>query len=193
MMNAILLHGLPSKEEYYNPERPSASNAHWLPWLQNQLLLKDIKANTPEVFKPYEMKWDAWVEEVERFSIGPETILVGHSMGAGFWVRYLSEHPESQVSQVVLVAPWVNLNHEEDTDFFDFTLRPNITKQARRFSVFASDNDGPEVQNSVEYLRQELKGAKFVDFHNYGHFCYRDLGTDAFPELLDAITAGGGN
>lgn len=187
MTNAILLHGLPSKEEYYNPDRPSASNAHWFPWLQNQLLMKDIKADTPEVFKPFEMKWDEWVNEVERFDISPETILVGHSMGGGFWLRYLSEHPDLRVKQVVLVAPWINLHHEEKTDFFDFELEPSVTDQASKFTIFASDNDMPEVQNSVEYLREKLAAAEFVDFHNYGHFCTRDLGTDAFPEILNEI------
>jgi len=187
MLNAILLHGLPSKEEYYDSERPSASNAHWFSWLQNQLLVHDIKADAPEVFKPFEMNWDAWLEEVERYDIGPETTLVGHSMGGGFWVRYLSERPDVRVRKVVLVAPWVNLHHEEQTDFFDFDLKQDITSQAKMFTVFASDNDGQEVKNSVEHLRKQLPGAKFVDFHNYGHFCSRDLKTDAFPELLTEI------
>lgn len=187
MTNAILLHGLPSKEEYYDPGRPSASNAHWFSWLQNQLLIHDIKTDTPEVFKPFEMDWETWLKEVERFDIGPETILVGHSMGGGFWVKYLSEHPNVHVNKVILVAPWVNVNHEEQTDFFDFELRPDITNQAQRFTVLASDNDGEEVRNSVEYLRKQLSGAEFVDFHNYGHFCSQDLKTDAFPELLEKI------
>ncbi len=187
MTNAILLHGLPSKEEYYDPERPSASNAHWFPWLQNQLLVHDIKADTPEVYKPFEMQWDDWVKEVERFDILSDTVLVGHSMGGGFWVRYLNEHPDLRVDKVILLAPWLNLNHEEKTDFFDFELRLNITKQARQFTIFASDNDDEEVQNSVEFLREKLIDADFIDFRNYGHFCTSDLGTDAFPELLSVI------
>lgn len=187
MTNAILLHGLPSEDEYYDNEQPSSSNAHWFPWLQNQLLIKDIKTDTPEVYKPYQMQWQDWVKEVERFDIGPQTILVGHSMGGGFWVRYLSEHPNIHVKHVILVAPWLNLNHEEKTDFFDFELRPDITHQAQQFTVLASDNDHPDVQNSVEYLRNILGDAKFIDFHNYGHFCFRDLKTEAFPELLQEI------
>lgn len=48
MRNAILLHGLPSKEEYYNPDRPSSSNSHWFPWLQNYLVkeLPNAKVRT---------------------------------------------------------------------------------------------------------------------------------------------------
>jgi hypothetical protein len=117
MRNVILLHGLPGKREYYDASHPSASNSHWFPWLQKQLMINDIKTDTPEVPFAYEMKWDSWVKEVERFEIGPNTTLVGHSMGAGFWVRYLSEHPELKVDKVILVAPWLNLNHEKDTIF----------------------------------------------------------------------------
>ena len=42
MKNAIILHGGPSKKEYYDLNMPSMSNSHWLPWLQAQLLKKDI-------------------------------------------------------------------------------------------------------------------------------------------------------
>jgi uncharacterized protein len=44
MKNAIILHGNPSKEEYYDPKMPSMSNAHWIPWLQAQLLTHEIAA-----------------------------------------------------------------------------------------------------------------------------------------------------
>lgn len=185
MKNAILLHGKPGKEEYYNPKFPSASNSHWFPWLQKQLLVHDIKADTPEAPFAYDPKWSIWVKEVERFEIRPDTILVGHSCGGGFWVRYLSEHPELKVGKVILVAPWINLNHEEDSNFFNFKINPDIVKQADEFSVFASDNDSENVKASVEHLRKRLKEAKFIDFHNYGHFCYEDLGTDKLPELLE--------
>ena len=186
MRNAILLHGLPSKEEYYNPNRPSASNSHWFPWLQKELLMKEIKADTPEVFRPYEMIYEPWVKEVERFAINKESTLVGHSMGGGFWVRYLSEHPEISVDRVILVAPWINLNHEENTRFFEFKLDPTITGRANEFIIFESDDDGEEVQNSVGYLIKKLPHATVRTFHQYGHFTQRTLKDNQFPELLKA-------
>ena len=86
MKNAIILHGLCSQKKYYNPETPSGSNSHWLPWLQKQLMVNGFKADTPEVPFVYEPKYEAFVKEVERFDITPDTTLVGHSMGGGFWV-----------------------------------------------------------------------------------------------------------
>ena len=187
MKNAILLHGLADKKEYYNSNHPSASNSHWLPWLQKELLVNEIKADTPEVFREYELRYDSWLEEVERFPIGIDTILVGHSAGGGFWVRYLSEHPAIFVSKVILVAPWLNLDHEEDSAFYEFEINPTITEHTNEFIIFASDNDSEEIKDSIEYLIEKLPSIKVETFHNYGHFTQRTLKDNKFPELLRAI------
>jgi predicted alpha/beta hydrolase family esterase len=184
---AIILHGLASKDQTYNGNFPSNSNCHWLPWLQKQCIVHDIKADTPEVPRTYEFNWQSWVREVERFEITPNTTLVGHSMGGGFWVRYLSEHPELNVDKVILVAPWLNLAHELRTDFFDFEVDPTIVGRTNKFVIFNSDDDDPSVQNSANFLKEKLPNIAFRTFHNYGHFCYGDMKTDAFPELLETV------
>jgi uncharacterized protein len=187
MKNAIILHGLPSQEEYYNAAYPSASNSHWLPWLQKQLMIHDIKADTPEIPRVYAADYQTFVTEVERFEITPQTALVGHSMGAGFWVRYLSEHPQITVDTVILVAPWLNVDHEYDTDFFDFQIDPKLTDRLNRCIIFNSDNDGPSMQESTRYLKKTVPHVVVRDFHNYGHFTLGSMKTDAFPELLQAL------
>jgi len=187
MKNAIILHGRPSKEEYYNPVRPSMSNAHWLPWLQGQLLKHDIETATPEVPYSFAPEWDRWVNEVERFDIGPETMLIGHSTGGGFWVRYLTEHPELKVDKVILVAPWINSRHEDDIDFFSFELNPKVTEQAQKFLIIGSDNDGEDVTNSVNFLREKLPGVAYREFKGYGHFTWKSMDSTEFPELLEEL------
>lgn len=187
MRNAIILHGLPNREEYYNEAYPSDSNSHWLPWLQKRLLVHDIKADTPEVPNAYDPHYDVVTREVERFDITADTTLVGHSMGGGFWVRYLSEHPELHVDKVVLVAPWLNVSHEYDIDFFDFEIDPTITERVNKFIIFISDDDRQPMQDSVKRLQEKLPNSTVKVFHNYGHFTLRSMGTDAFPELLEAI------
>lgn len=189
MKNAIILHGLPSKQEYYSDTYPSASNSHWLPWLQKQLMIHDIKADTPEIPRVYEAGYDIFVKEVERFEITPQTMLIGHSMGAGFWVRYLSEHPEITVDKVVLVAPWLNLDHEYDINFFDFAIDSRLTDRTSKCIIFTSDNDGVSMQQTTRFLKQKLPRATVRTFHNYGHFTRRSMKTDAFPELLDVLIA----
>ena len=189
MKNAILLHGLPSEKEYYNPGWPSASNSHWFPWLQKELLMKEIKADTPEVFRSYELNYESWVKEVERFPIGQDTTVVGHSAGGGFWVRYLSEHPELFLDKIILVAPWLNLDHGYDSSFCDFELSLSIVERANEFIVFSSDNDRSAMKDSIEFLAEKLPGIKVATFHDYGHFTQRTLKDNKFPELLAAILA----
>lgn len=188
-MNAIILHGQPSKKEYYDPSAPSMSNAHWLPWLQAQLLKQDIAAATPEVPNAYESDWQAWTREVERFEIGAETMLVGHSTGGGFWVRYLSEHPELRVGKVVLVAPWLDPDGDETNGFFDFEIDPALAERTAGIMIFNSDNDMGNVHKSVATLREKVAGIKYSEFHKYGHFTLKDMKTTEFPELLEHLLA----
>lgn len=128
MKNAIILHGGPSKQDYYDPELPSMSNSHWIPWLQSQLLKKDIPTATPEVPNSYDRNWKVWNSEVERYDIDSETILIGHSTGAGFFVKYLSINPEITVGKVILVAPWLDPYRKKTVNFFDdFEIDSNVT------------------------------------------------------------------
>lgn len=60
MKNAIILHGGPSKEEYYDRSTPSESNSYWIPWLQAQLIKNDITTVTPEIPNAYDKNWDVW-------------------------------------------------------------------------------------------------------------------------------------
>jgi len=62
-------------------------------------------------------------------------------MGAGFWIRYLTENPKVTVDKVVLVAPWLNPDHEYDFDFFDFEIDQSITDRVGESVIFSSDND----------------------------------------------------
>ncbi len=188
MRNAVILHWLTYEHEYYSDEYPAGSDANWLPWLQKRLMMNDIKADTPEVTRPFDFNYASWVREIERYDITSQTTLVGLSMGSGFWVRYLSEHPEIEVDRVFLVAPWLNVHGEEATDFFEFEIDPGVVARARNgVTIFTSDNDRFESLDSVALLREKLPDAAVRVFPGYGHFALKDLGTEAFPELLEAI------
>lgn len=185
MINAIILHGKPTKEEYYDSKLPSESNRNWLPWLQKQLIIKGIKADTPEMPLAYEPDWETWCREIERCDIGPETILVGHSCGAGFWVKYLSLHKNLRVGKVVLVAPWNDPDGDETKRFFDnYTPDKRLVSRAKSLTIFHSDNDMGNVHKTVAELRKTIDDVKYREFHKYGHFDSDSMGTQEFPELL---------
>lgn len=188
MKNAVILHGGPSKAEYYDPDIPSESNCHWLPWLQSQLLKHDIPAATPEVPWAFDRNWQVWCREVERFDITPETILVGHSTGGGFFIKYLSIHPELTVGKVVLVAPWLDPEAKHTKNFFDdFDIDPAFPARTAGVTVFNSTNDQHDIHMTVDILKDGVSGITYRDFKDYGHFCYSDMKTTKFPELLEEV------
>jgi predicted alpha/beta hydrolase family esterase len=193
MKNAIIVPGSPGRDEYYNPTLTSNSNAHWYPWLSKQLIVKDIHAVVIEPPLPFQPRYDVWKKEFDRFDISPETILVGHSCGGGFLVRYLSEQKDLKVGKVVLVAPWLNpdaVPGSDTADFFDFQIDPDLASRTKGVTIFNSDNDMETIQKSVAILREKVKDIGYKEFHGLSHFCYQagydeDLESEEFPELLE--------
>lgn len=187
MKRALILHGMPSKKEYYDPDVLSMSNLHWLPWLQSQLIKRDIQAHTPEIPHSYAPEWPVWRHEIERYEIDEETALVGHSCGAGFWVRYLSENRQLNVGKVILIGPWLDPDGDETDGFFKFTIDPKLIDRTNGLTIFNSDNDMGNVHKSVAFLREHLPGIGYKEFRRYGHFTHQDMGSKEFPELLEEI------
>lgn len=187
MKNAIIVHGMPGREEYYSSEYPSSSNFQWLPWLQKQLLIRDIYAVTPEMQYAYRPDYSTWSREFERFDITAETILVGHSAGGGFLIRWLSEHAEARVGKVVLVAPWLDPERTLDTGFFNFVMDPHLALRTRGVTIFNSLDDDADIQETVASIRDHIKPIKYVEFEHEGHFIGEKYVTNGFPALLEEI------
>lgn len=184
MNRAVIVHGMHSKNEYYINGNDSPSNSHWLPWLQQQLCRHDILAQTLEMPRPFAPDYDAWKNEFEKQNPDSDTLLVGHSCGGGFLVRWLSDNPDIIVGKVVLVAPWLDLE-KRCGPLFDFALQREITGRSRNgVDVIYSTDDMPDIKSSIEYLRQNTSGLRYHEFVDYGHFTFKDMKTREFPELL---------
>ena len=183
---ALIIHGKQSVDNYFNPEIPSPSNEHWLPWLQKQLNMLGWWAQTPEMFAAHAPEYEMWCRSFDCYKLSPEITLVGHSCGAGFLVRWLSEHPDVRVGKVVLVAPSTG---PMENGFYDFAIDHGLVARTASLTIFASDNDYEAVQASVIRLRRDLPGVIYREFHNYGHFRLTEMGTRGFPELLAELVA----
>lgn len=187
MSNAILVPGRPDKDEHYDPKSPANSENHWYSWLKRQLILRDIHAVSIEPPFPFQPRYEEWKREFERFELEPDTILVGHSCGGGFLVRYLCEHPDLKVGMVCLVAPWTNPdnNPASDTDdFFNFEIDRTFVSRTDGVAVFISRDDEASVVETVEILKKSVDGLDIHQYEDSGHFTLGSLGTDAFPDLL---------
>lgn len=183
MKTAVIIHGYNDKSEYLDTSRPAASNDHWLPWIQRQLLLKGILAQTPEMPGFYEPNYQAWKEMLERFDLDEETILVGHSCGGGFLIRWLSEN-NIKVGKVVLVAPWLDPDGELKSDFFTFEMDKNLVSKTSGLTIMYSTDDHLDILRSIEILKSEVKDIEFQEFKGKGHFVLGSMKTQEFPELL---------
>lgn len=181
-MNALILHGKPGREEFYNPEVPSPSNHHWLPWLAKQLIVRDIPTHTPEMPLAFAPDYPAWRRELERYDITPRTRIAAHSCGAGFLLRWLTDNPGVTVGRVVLVAPWLDPTGKRAPGFFGRTLDKQVAARTAGLTVFHSDDDSDDIQASVRIILDSIADVRYREFHGYGHF-----GRARLPELLDAL------
>lgn len=183
MKTAVIVHGYNDKSEYLDTSRPAASNDHWLPWIQRQLLLRGVLAQTPEMPGFYEPHYEDWKEMLERFDLNEQTALVGHSCGGGFLTRWLSES-NTKVGKVVLVAPWLDPEHKIDETFFKFKMDENLVLKTAGLVIIYSTDDHLDILKSIEVLKSKLKGAQFQEFEGKGHFVLGSMKTEEFPELL---------
>ncbi len=178
---------MPSTEEYFNPLIDNPSNSHWIPWLQQQLNIVGILTQTPEMPEPYDPDYEKWKQVFEQFTLNEGTALIGHSCGAGFIVRYLSEN-NIKVGKVVLVAPWINSQHEDNVTMFDnLHIDNNLSKKTNGIVIFSSSNDDQTIKDSIKVIKNSIKNVRVVEFENYGHFCLGDMKTRELPELLEAL------
>lgn len=186
MKKAIIIHGYNNKPQFLDESRPSASNDHWIPWLQRQLLLNGIETQTPEMPGFYEPNYEKWKDLLDRFTPDEDTVLVGHSCGGGFLVRWLSEN-NKKIGKVVLVAPWLDPNKRIDPDFFKFEIDPNIVSKTQDITIMYSTDDKAEISESINVLKSKIKNFQIKEFNDKGHFVLKSLKTEKFPELLSVI------
>lgn len=181
MKQIILIHGAPYEEEFYNTEKPSPSNTNWFPWIQKQLALKDELCQALEFPRPYDPIYEEWEKVFQQMVIDDETVIVGHSCGGGFLVRYLSEHPEVRPAKVILVAPWIDPDHELTTDFFKFEIDSTLGDRTD-LHIFISSDDDEAMQKTFQIISEKIPNSTTHEFTDRGHFCNRD-----FPELLELV------
>lgn len=182
MKQVIIIHGAPSGEEFFDINEPSPSNMIWYPVIQKVLTVRGISCQTLEMPKAYDPVYEQWVNILKQMNISDETILVGHSCGGGFLLKFFSEHLEIIPKKLILVAPWIDPFQELTDRFFDFEIDVTIPQ---RFSVdifMSSDDPETGMQKSFEIIQEKLPNAAYHKFNNREHFTDKQ-----FPELLEVI------
>ncbi|MFA9262734.1 MAG: alpha/beta fold hydrolase [Undibacterium sp.] len=131
-------------------------------------------------------QWKLWFEKVMAL-MGDEVILVGHSLGGTFLVKYLStEHCPKKVRAVFLVAPCYDEVGRGNREYLGNFLPPKekqlLTEQVRDIFFYHSEDDDVVPFSSLADYQRDCTTATYRTFKDRGHF----LGEE-FPELVQDI------
>lgn len=189
MKNAYILHGCPDRDEYMGNDHPSPSNAHWIPWMQKQLLMKGYNCQTPEMPVPYAPEYDDWLKIFEALPIDENTTLIAHSCGAGFLLKWLNKSGAS-IDKLILVAPYLDPGGYMGR-FLQCRLKPGLMDQVHELHVFYSEDEPVGgVKETVDMIMESYTDATLHCFKDKRHFCYNDMEEGgSFPELLKVAIA----
>ena len=119
-----------------------------------------------------------------QFHVTPDTIVVGHSSGCGFILKWLSEHPGCPFGKLALVAPYLD-PYKKRGEFLQCTLEPSIGQRVGSIDVFYSlDEKVTGVKETKDLILQTYPNTNYHEFADKDHFCLSDIGP-TFPELWD--------
>ncbi len=125
-------------------------------------------------------EWKIWFEKLIPFLTGG-VLLIGHSLGGSFIVKYLSEnHLPVHIGGVFLVAtPYDADNDENLREFVAPSSLELLAKQANKIFLYQSEDDPIVPFTELEKYRRALPNAEVRIFKNRGHF-----NQETFPEII---------
>lgn len=187
-LNCIIIHGCPSSpEEFINMDDPGSYPKHWIPYIKKGLIQMGIKTETPLMPSPWEPVYEDFKKEFEKYEVNDSTVLIGHSCGCAFLVRWLGESKQ-KIKKLILVAPW-KIPYEDGgfrDRFYIYPIDETIKSRVEEIVIFTSDNEEEDGKKSVK-LFYDVLGGKVIGLKGKGHYVFKHMGTEEFPELLEEV------
>ncbi len=186
-INCIIIHGCPGDEEKAMNVETRTYDKHWIPWLKEKLVENKINVSTPQMPEPWKPDYEKFKKELEKYDVSENTILIGHSCGCAFLVRYLGE-TKKQIPKLILVAPWKlpYRNDGADKTFYEYDIDKSIVSRVKEIIMFTSNDEEEDGKKSLKIFHNAL-GGKIIEFPNHGHYTLGDMKTNEFPKLLNEI------
>ncbi len=128
-------------------------------------------------------EWKIWFERfIPLFN--EEIILVGHSLGAIFLIKYFSEnvYPKKIKATILVGAPYNTLEFHPLVDFTITTPLNGFIKQSGETVFYHSKDDKNVPFENMERYKEKLPNAVFNVFEDRGHF-----NDESFPEIVELI------
>ena len=190
----VVIHGgdtFETYEEYLNflrnyeinIERYKTGKDDWKPWLR-QALGEDyevILPIMPNKTNAQFQEWKLWFEKLVPL-FNEEIILVGHSLGASFVAKYLSENKFPKKLSAVFLVSGVFSKHKEGYGLVSFTLPKNLNLQTENIYLYHSKDDPLVPFSSLEQFMKALPKAHARVFEDRKH-----LNQQEFPELAQDV------
>jgi hypothetical protein len=128
-------------------------------------------------------EWKVWFDHFSDL-IADDCILIGHSMGAVFLAKYLSQHAfPAKIKATILVA--TPYNDESDEDLGDFKLESitDLFKSQAGAVFIINGNDDPVISAAdIQKYKDDLPDAQFLTIPASDHFMRVD-----FPEMTNIL------
>lgn len=182
--SCTIVHGCPSDS---SEERTKEYAKHWMPWIKKELISRGIKTEIPLMPEPWHPNYEAFKKEFEKYKVTNNTILIGHSCGCAFLVRWLGE-TKRRIKKLILVAPWkINDKHDKWRKiFYEYPIDRTIKERVEEVIMFTADNEREDGKKSLNIFHKAL-GGEIIELKGMGHYCFEDMGTEEFPELLKEV------
>lgn len=167
----------------------ASSDSNFFPWAlieMNKIGFEAYNLDMPSTENPVYSEWKKYFEKNYADKVDEKSVLIGHSLGGSFILRYLAE-TEQKVDLVILVAPAkTDCGISEISNFFEKDLDfAKIKKNVRKIVLLGSDNDQFIPKKDFDDLVANL-GAEFVFLPSRGHLMEPTL-----PELLPYLKKAG--
>ncbi|MBI2109416.1 MAG: alpha/beta hydrolase [Parcubacteria group bacterium] len=147
----------------------------------------DFEVFTPSMPSKYNAKykeWEIWFQKLLPH-VRNDIILVGHSLGGIFLVKYLAIHafPVKIAATFLVAAPY----DDKDSAYSlaDFELPESLAlfeKQAGKVFIYHSKDDTVVSFSDCKKYAAQLPRATVIDFEKRGHFMQ-----ESFLELVEDI------
>lgn len=186
MKNAIIIHGCSGSAEDSIDFNAEPSVKHWIPWTRKALIARGIPATTPLMPESWIPDYNKWKAEFEKQEVTKETMLIGHSCGCAFLVRWLGDSKQ-KIDKLILIAPWkIGTSSEEKKKFYEYAIDETIKSRVNKIVMFTADNEEENGKKSLKIFHDVL-GGKVVELKGRGHYTQEDMLTGEFPELLAEV------
>ena len=141
----------------------------------------------PKMPNPMNARYSEWKILFKKIAplLENNVILIGHSLGAMFLVKYLSENkfPKRILATLLVSAPYNNKGIEESLgDFILPKSLDKLNKQGGKIFIYQSKDDLVVPYSHFEKYKKALPNAIIKEFKKRGHF-----NQPKFPELIKDI------